>query len=130
MNNIFDKIILVDLSHNATSEQIEECKKYADLTVSLKTLEDFYCLLRNTQGNLQYYRDDNLRYMINYESGLDQYQYQYIINLDNKQLEIYWYEMLVISYSFSNIPKNWIEECDKNVDKCYNEWKKQNKANK
>ena len=126
MNDIFDKIILVDPMDIATTEQIEECKKYANLNICSKTLEDFTCLLANTIGNLQLYRDDNLRYMINHESYLNQEKFQYIINLDNKQLEIYWYEMLVNSYSLSNISKNWIEECDRNVDKCYDIWKKQN----
>ena len=62
--------------------------------------------------------------MINYEKQLNEYSYQYIINLDNNKLEIYWYKVLINSYNFNNIPANWIEECNKKVDIYYDKWKK------
>lgn len=124
MKNIFNKIILVEALNVPTEEQILECKKYANLEISLRTLEDFCCLLAKTIGNLKYYRDDNLRYMINHENELYTEQFGYIINLDNEQLEIYWYEQLVKSYSLSNIPKKWINECNKNMSICYKKWEK------
>lgn len=62
--------------------------------------------------------------MINHENELYTEQFGYIINLDNEQLEIYWYEQLVKSYSLSNIPKKWINECNKNMSICYKKWEK------
>ncbi len=128
LNDIFEKIILVEAIDVPTKEQILECEKYANLEISLRTLEDFCCLLSKTIGTLKYYRDDNLKYMINYEEELYTEQYGYIINLDKEQLEIYWYEQLVKSYSLSNIPKNWVKECNKNMSICYKKWKKDNKS--
>ena len=125
MNTIFEKIVLVDVLDIPTEKQIQECKKYANLEIATRTLKDFVCLLAKTIGHLEYYRDENLRYMINEESELDKHEFQYIINLDNEKLEIYWYEMLVNSYDLTNVPKNWIEECDTNADICYQKWKSQ-----
>ena len=124
INNIFNKIILVDILDKPNKKQIKECKKYANLEISTRTFYDFNCLLSNTIGHLEYYRDENLKYMINYETHLNEYSYQYIINLDNNKLEIYWYEELINSYNFDNIPTNWIEDCNKKVDICYDKWKK------
>lgn len=117
LNNIYDRILLVEPLDVPTEKQILECKKYADLNISTRTLKDFSCLLAKTICNLQYYRDDSkLKYMINYENFLYRESYQYIINLDSNQLEIYFYEILVNSYELSNIPKNWITECDKKLE--------------
>ena len=90
LNKIYDKIIMVDNESTPTEEQIKECEKYADISVSEQSLEDWYCLLRNSQGDLFAY--DDLRYMINNADFiLDSLfcEYGYIINLDTNRLEIY-----------------------------------------
>lgn len=90
LNKIYDKIIMVDNEDTPTEEQIKECEKYADIDVSEQSLEDWYCLLRNSQGDLFAY--DDLRYMIdNADFILDSLfcEYGYIINLDTNRLEIY-----------------------------------------
>ena len=124
MNNIFNKIILVDILDKPNRKQIKECKKYANLEISTRTLYDFRCLLSETIGHLEFYRDTDLKYMINSEEHLNEYSYQYIINLDNNKLEIYWYEILVNSYNLNDVPTSWIEECTKNIDILYEKWKK------
>lgn len=93
MNEIFDRIILVDEMQPATKEQQEECIKlgYLDLTVSAQTPADWYCLLRGAQGDLGAYKR-GLRYMIDYSYFLKESlfcEWAYIINLDTNQLEVY-----------------------------------------
>ena len=91
LNKIYDKIIMVDNESIPTEEQIKECEKYTDLSVSQQTTQDWYCLLRDTQGDLSAY-DDDLKYMIdNADFILDGLfcEYGYIINLDTNRLEIY-----------------------------------------
>lgn len=52
LNEIFDKLILIDTNSKPTQEQIKECEKWTDLRVSNQTVRDWYCLLRNAQGRV------------------------------------------------------------------------------
>ena len=100
LNEMFNKIIMVDESDTPTQEQINECKQYADLTVGEQKVEDWYCLLRDTQGNLDVYKKD-LRYMIDNKEFMANSlfcEYAYIINLDTNELEIY--------VGFNKVPQN------------------------
>lgn len=100
MNKIFDKIELVREDDIPTIEQIENCQKYTNLDVSNKSIMDFYCLLRNAQGDLNAYKTD-LRYMIDSKEFLGNSlfcEYAYIINLDKNVLEFY--------KGFNKVPQN------------------------
>lgn len=91
LNDIYDKIILVDETSTPTVEQIKECMDYLDLDVSNQSVEDWYCLLRKAQGDLEHY-SGNLKYMIdNHDFILDSLfcEYAYIINLDTNKLEFW-----------------------------------------
>ena len=91
LNEIFDKLILVNESAKPTAEQIKECKQYYDGNVSRKTVEDWYCLLRNAQGDLDAYKN-GLKYMIDNCGFIkDSFwcEYVYIINLDTEELEFW-----------------------------------------
>ena len=81
MNKIFDNIILVDENAKPTRTQIVECIKYYDDSVSKQSVEDWYCLLRNTQGDLNVYKD-GLQYMIdNQEFIKDSLFCKYVCNM-------------------------------------------------
>lgn len=100
MNKIFDKIELVRENDIPTIEQIENCQKFTDLEVSNKSIMDFYCLLRNAQGDLNAYKTD-LKYMIDSKEFLGNSlfcEYGYIINLDKNVLEFY--------KGFNKVPQN------------------------
>lgn len=100
MNKMFEKIILVNEDDIPTIEQIENCQKYTDLDVSNKSIMDFYCLLRNAQGDLNAYKTD-LKYMIDSKEFLGNSlfcEYAYIINLDKNVLEFY--------KGFNEVPQN------------------------
>ena len=91
MNEIFDRIILVSERSKPTKKQIEECKQYYNGSVGDCTIEDWYCLLRETQGDPNVYKD-GLRYMIdNHDFIKDSLfcEYAYIINLDTNSLEFW-----------------------------------------
>lgn len=91
MNNIFNKIIMVDEESNPTLEQIKECQKYYDDKVGEKSICDWYCLLRKSQGKIESYKSD-LIYMIDGKDFIHDSLYcewVYIINLDTNELEIY-----------------------------------------
>ncbi|HBD94633.1 MAG: hypothetical protein A2355_02580 [Spirochaetes bacterium RIFOXYB1_FULL_32_8] len=135
LNTIFDKIILVDNSEKPTEEQIDECKSFANTDVSTGSLYDWYCLLRNTQGQPELYKE-NLRYMLDSGKFLKDSlfcEWAYIINLNTNELEIYrgfrkkpnkksnrykilnsengYYSCEILyTYPLDKIPDNWLDE--------------------
>ena len=91
MNDIFDRIILVEENRKPTKAQIVECIEYYNGNVSTQTPEDWYCLLRNAQGNPNVYKN-GLRYMIDSDGFIQDSlfcEYAYIINLDTNCLEFW-----------------------------------------
>ena len=88
---IFDHIIMVNEDQPPTKEQIDECGQYANLAVNTRSLDNWYNLLREAQGNLNAYKG-GLRYMIDNASFLQDSlfcEWGYVINLDTNVLEIY-----------------------------------------
>lgn len=86
-----DRIVLIDGKTSPIEKQIKECSKFIDLDVSTKSKYDWYCLLRETQGNPEAYVKD-IRYMIDNSKFIKDSlfcEYAYVINLDTKKLEIY-----------------------------------------
>lgn len=91
LKEIANRIELVSDDVKPTPEQIEAYKKHADVKVSSQSLQDWYCLLRNTQGDLSHYRN-GLRHMIDSHDFLKDSlfcEWAYIINTDSGELEIY-----------------------------------------
>lgn len=91
MNDIFDRIILVSNDNRPTQQQIDECIKYYNGNVSEQSIFDWYCLLRDAQGNPNVYKN-GLKYMIDDSEFIKDSlfcEYAYIINLDTNCLE-YW----------------------------------------
>jgi len=91
INNIFNKMIMVDEESTPTLEQIKECQKYYNGDIGEKSICDWYCLLRKSQGKLDLYKND-LRYMIEGKEFIHDSLYcewGYVINLDTNKLEIY-----------------------------------------
>lgn len=86
-----ENIQLIDMEVKPTKEQIKICKPWTDLSVSNQSTDDWYCLTRLAQGNLNAYVN-GLPYMNDGASFLlDSLfcEYAYIINLDTKKLEFY-----------------------------------------
>ena len=88
---IADRIIMVSEDKKPTNEQIKQCQKFADLSVSNKDIHEWYCLLRNSQGDPKVYAN-GLRFMIDSHDFIKDSlfcEWAYIINLDTQMLEIY-----------------------------------------
>ncbi len=91
MAAIFDRIELVATKEKPTSDQIAECMPFIDGDVSKQTPEDWYCLLRTAQGDLEAHAG-GLRYMVGNANFLQDSlfcEWGYVINLDKGVLEIY-----------------------------------------
>lgn len=94
LNETYDFIQLVDEDSKPTKEQIKLCKDsgVTNFVVSTKSEDDWYCLLRETQGNLKLYIDKVIPYMLNGNDFIyDELfcEWYYIINLDTKKLEVW-----------------------------------------
>lgn len=91
MRRIAGDIVLVDGASKPSPELIEQYRHYADLNVSNQRYDDWYCLFRNSQGELHPYNRD-LRHMVDGSGFLADSllcQWAYIVNLDNEKLEVY-----------------------------------------
>ena len=100
LSKFFDRIELVNEDEKPTQEQIKKCVEagYYNKSVSTKSTEDWYCLLRNLQGNFDEYQkliDNNEETTIFMTDSVlfikDSLfcEYAYIINLDDEVLEFY-----------------------------------------
>ena len=87
---MFDKITLVAEDAVPTDEQKVLCAKALDLNVSGKTDDEWYCLLRGSQGDLSAL--SSIPFMTDGSSFLHDSlfcEFAYILNLDSNELEIY-----------------------------------------
>jgi hypothetical protein len=87
---IFNKIILIDDNTPITEEDRKKWAQFFNKDVS--TGEDWYSLLRETQGNLAAYRDTDLPFMIDNKDFMKDSlfcEWAYIYNLDEGVLEVY-----------------------------------------
>lgn len=135
----FERVRFVDGDYVPTPKEIEENKKWANLSVSEKKYEDLYCLLRGLQGsptlNAIYAGEvtllkDSSDFI---KDGLF-CEFGYVLNLDALTLEFYsgfqkepqpgnrfgettensYYACkLVGSFPLTEIPENWEELCYK-----------------
>lgn len=91
IQNAAKNIQMVDTSIEPTPQQIKDCMPWTDLSVSNQSTSDWYCLLRNAQGDLGAFKK-GLKYMLDSKDFvLDSLfcEYAYIINTDNNTLEFY-----------------------------------------
>ena len=96
LNKLYDKIVLVNERNDIpNADQIKHCvdNGWCDLSVSNQSTDDWYCLLRNIQGDLEELnKAKEQAYMIDNHNFIKDSlwcEYAYIINLDDKILEFY-----------------------------------------
>jgi hypothetical protein len=92
MKKVARAIVLIDRDEPPTPEEIAKNEKWANLEVSEQKLEDWYCLLREAQGSLAPWLDEELGVMIDSKGFLlDSLfcEYAYIVNLDDETFEFY-----------------------------------------
>ena len=90
---IFATIVLVtNERERPTPLQQDQYRRFADTGVSTGSLDDWYCLLRETQGGLRAWLQDGCRHMID---GADfigdslSCEYAYVVDLDAGRFEAY-----------------------------------------
>ena len=93
LNALYDRIELVNECEKPTEEQINACRAFANVSVGTRRMDDWYCLLRELQGEPEKWKEiDGTIYMIdNHNFILDSLfcEYGYIINLDTNELEFW-----------------------------------------
>jgi hypothetical protein len=91
MKKIASKIVMVGSNTTPSPDLIERYKAVADTKVGKMKYEDWYCLLRNTQGNLHHYQKGIEHMIDSHEFLADSLfcEWAYIMNLDDQQFEVY-----------------------------------------
>lgn len=86
---IYDSIELIDGDKKPTKEQKKKYELCSDVSVSRQSLNDWYCLLRNLQGDL--FGHESYGVMIDYSMSFHEgyFPWAYVINIDNKSFDIY-----------------------------------------
>lgn len=89
-----EKIELVDEDKKPTKAQIKKCQiaGFIDTGVGLQSEDDWYCLLRGAQGDVEAFIEGRVPFMIDGNDFLADSlfcEWAYIINLDTQKLEIY-----------------------------------------
>lgn len=115
LSDTFDNIVLVDNNTKPTKELINYCieNNVVNLIVSNRTVEDLYCLLHETQGELSLYLN-GFKYMLNGNDFINDTlfcEYAYVINLDTNTLDITfgWENRITKSYDLLNLDYEEIE---------------------
>lgn len=119
LNDIFDKIILVNQTDKPNKEQNEEISNFLS-NLGLENdykienfgsgERDWYYLLSNCQGSPELFKQ-GLRYMTDDKTFLEDHlfcEFAYLIDLDNDKLVIQ-SDGREVSYDLDNIPDNWID---------------------
>lgn len=98
MEKIYDNIEMINENTPPTKEQIKWCidAGFYDSSVSSQSKEDWYCLLRGLQGNLEALKENALdkgKVFMSDDQGFIKdslyCEYAYIINLDTEKLEFW-----------------------------------------
>lgn len=89
-----------------TAEEIERLKPYTNLGVSTGRTDEWYCLLRETQGDLAKILDAGI-----YEPfPVDDEEYDYIVDLDDDCLVIHDHGTQVASIPFTELPAEFLDD--------------------
>jgi hypothetical protein len=84
---LLQKMRVIEEGELPTKEAIEELAPFTDLSVSSQSTDDWYCLLRRTQGSLSgvlaagYMQEMEIDYLF--------HEYVYIVNFDTEEFEAY-----------------------------------------
>jgi hypothetical protein len=131
-------LVLVDERSTPTPEQIDRLRQYADEGVGGRSLNDWYCLLRRSQGDMEKTLESKL--MVDSHKFMRDSlfcEWAYVINLDDDLFEIYrgfqkephtkgrysgfapdqgYYPVALFkTYPLDDIPENWAEVTEKEV---------------
>lgn len=85
----------------ATPEEVERLKPWTDLGVSERSTEDWYCLLRGTQGDLSAMLEAGFYY----PGGVGDDEWSYVIDFDADVLEVWEGGQRVRKFPLADLPE-------------------------
>lgn len=98
---------VVDDETEPTAEQIEALKRYANTNVSSRQLDEWYVLLRETQGNPALTLEAGYMYGVSrvepYRLGCG-HEYLYVVDFDKRTFTASGYGHLLGHWSFDELP--------------------------
>jgi hypothetical protein len=101
------KLVVVNDETTPTVEQQAALAKYANTNVSMKSLDDWYCLLRECQGNPALTLEAGYMYgdtkLAPYRTGYFG-EYTYIVDFDKRTFTASGYGHLLGHWSFDELP--------------------------
>lgn len=107
VRHLAQKLVVVGDETTPTAEQIEALKRYANTNVSSKQLDEWYVLLRETQGNPALTLEAGHMYGVSrvepYRFGCG-HEYLYVVNFDKRTFTASGYGHLLGSWSFDELP--------------------------
>ena len=94
IRRVAEGIVLVGEDGRPTPDQASECEGAGTVNTSVgrRSKRDWYCLLREAQGDLGIYHRSKLKYMLDFREFLHDSlscEWAYIINLDSGMFEVY-----------------------------------------
>ncbi|KAF0983916.1 hypothetical protein FDP41_007831 [Naegleria fowleri] len=106
---LLKNIKVVEESSTPTPEEIEKLKQYADLRVSRRSYEDWYCLLNKTFDSLISVIECG--YVLDHPYSQD---YNFIIDFDKDmfKIEAQYEKLNDITFKLTNIPEDWMAQME------------------
>jgi len=94
-----------------TAAQIEKLAPYTDLGVSEGTTQDWYCLLRKTQGDLKLILEAGYYYPC--EVGEE--EWSYVVDFDTDTLAVYEGSVMIAIIPFDRLPDRFVDDRLSNI---------------
>lgn len=89
-----------------TDQEIERLAPYTDLHVSECSTQDWYCLLRLTQGNLKLILESGFYY----PAEVGDEEWSYVVDFDTDTLAIYEGNVMIAIIPFDGLPEQFIDD--------------------
>ncbi|KAG2393480.1 hypothetical protein C9374_007011 [Naegleria lovaniensis] len=107
--DLLKRIKVVTESSTPTTDEIEKLKKYADLRVSRRSYEDWYCLLNKTFDSLISVLDCG--YVLDHPYSQE---FNYTIDFDHDlfKIEAKYEQLNDIAFKLTNIPEDWMSQME------------------
>jgi hypothetical protein len=98
-------------SRKPTALEIEKLAPYTDLGVSEGTTQDWYCLLRLTQGNLKLILEAGYYY----PCGVGEEEWSYVVDFDTDTLAVYEGNVMIAIIPFDRLPDRFMDDRLSNI---------------
>jgi hypothetical protein len=98
------QVIDLDGDRKPTPCEITKLAPYTNLSVSQQSVDDWYCLLRGTQGDLAKILNSGFVFYDSLDFVNMGVEYIYVVNIDSCEFEIHYDEATVDRFPFDFLP--------------------------